>query len=103
MRRREERARTVLSSAEMTDDTNTATKPSRAVSRLTEIGNEAMRAALLNELIRTGWNLTETAATLRLDGPGNVARVARHLGLGDDLQRARDEGRVRRGRRKRTG
>jgi len=90
----------VLSNATMNDDTNKVTKAPRSTSRLMEIGNEAMRAALLDELIRTGWNLTETAATLRLDNPGNVARVARHLGLGDDLQRARDDGRVRRGRKR---
>lgn len=71
----------------------------RLPSKLTEIGRAAMRQALLEELERTGWNLSKVAETLGLDTAGNVTRTMQNIGMGEHLERARADRRIRPGRR----
>ena len=65
---------------------------------LTEIGRDAQRAALLEELERQGWNLSRTAAALGLTGPSNVTRALKTLGLEDEYEAAKARGDIAPGR-----
>jgi transcriptional regulator with GAF, ATPase, and Fis domain len=71
--------------------------PARARSRLVEIGDEAMRKALLAELRRTDWNLSSTAEALGMTTGGNVLRAIRRLGLVDEYEAAKADGKIRPG------
>lgn len=75
----------------------------RLPSKLTAIGREAMRKALIEEAVRAGWNLSVIAENLELATTGNVTRAMRHLGLEAELEQARVAGLVRRGTRRKSG
>lgn len=82
----------------MIDAATTDHKPrTRTPSKLTEIGRDAMRKALLDEVERADWNLSVVAESLRLECASNVARTMENIGLGEELQRAREAGKVARG------
>lgn len=78
-----------------------ATKPapstSRAKSGLTEIGDAAMRKALLRSLKRHRWALPAVAEEFRLTGSANVLRAIRSLGLVAEYDAARARGDLRPG------
>lgn len=71
---------------------------SRPKSGLVEIGEDAMRAALLAELQRQGWNLTRTAEALRMSAPSNVIRAIKSLDLEAEYEAAKARGEARPGR-----
>jgi transcriptional regulator with GAF, ATPase, and Fis domain len=79
-----------------------ATEGRRKKSKLTQVGDEAkrdaMRKALLVELKRQNWNLTHTATALELMTPSAVIRAIHELGLDDEYEGARAEGKVAPGR-----
>ncbi len=74
----------------------------RAGNTLSAIGNlvsVAVRRALLREsLHRNRWNLTAVGVEFGLGASGNVLRTLRDLGLEDELDAARRDGSVKRGR-----
>ena len=77
-----------------------ATKPeptARQKSRLTEIGDEAMKRALHKSLKEHGWALTKVSDDLRLGGSANVLRAIRQLGLTDAYLAAKQRGDVKPG------
>lgn len=78
-----------------------STKPAKPVgrkkSKLTKIGEEAMRAALLKALKQNGWSITRTAEALEMAGSANVLRSIKLLGLDDEYEQARIRGDVRPG------
>ena len=55
------------------------------------------RAVLLKELEAADWNLGAVGASLRMGGAGNVTKVIRELGLADELEKARAEGKATQG------
>ena len=59
-----------------------APKTARAKSGLTEIGEAAMRKALLAALKRHRWAFPAVAEELRLSGSANVLRAIRKYGKG---------------------
>lgn len=61
----------------------------RRKSVLMEIGDAAMRKALLATLIDHNWNLTHTATMLRMTGPADVIRSIKRLGLSEAYETAR--------------
>lgn len=71
---------------------------------LTEIGNEAKRAAqreaLLEMLEEKRWSLVRTARALCMGGPSNVLRAIDRLGLIAEYEAARQGGLVTHGPRK---
>lgn len=69
----------------------------RRRSLLVQIGDDAMRAALLDALEAADWRLTVVATRLGLDGPTNVVRGIRRLGLMPQYEAARIAGKVRSG------
>lgn len=73
----------------------------RGRSLLVEIGEDAMRAALLKALRENGWNLTHTAAALRMSAASSVIRALHNLGLDDEYEKAKKAGHVRPGARPR--
>lgn len=72
-------------------------KPERTRSRLVEIGDDAMRKALLAELRRADWNLSAVSDALNLSGAGNVLRAIRRLDLVDEYDAAKSAGKIRPG------
>ena len=80
----------------------TKKKPPRQKSGLTEIGEAAMRAALLATLEEKAWNLTHASEALRMGGPSTVIRALRNLGLAAEYERARKRGDIVAGRRPST-
>ena len=73
------------------------TLPPRAKSALTEIGEAAMRKALLASLKRHRWAFPAVAGELRLAGSANVLRAIRSLGLVAEYTAAKARGDVRSG------
>lgn len=75
---------------------------SRAGNTLSAVGNlvsVAVRRALLREALhRKSWNLTAVGVEFGLGGSGNVLRMIRDLGLEEELDAARRDGSVKRGR-----
>lgn len=69
----------------------------RKKSKLTQIGEEAQRKALLAELRRQSWNLSATAEALELGGAGNVIRAIKALDLVEQYEAARNRGDVKPG------
>ena len=67
--------------------------------RLRDIGDKAMRDALLRALKDSDWNLTRTAEFFEMHGPVTVLRAIESLGLKDEYEAARERGDVRPGRR----
>lgn len=63
--------------------------PERRKSKLTEIGDEAMRRALLEALVVHDWSPARVAEALRMNGAANVLRAIKMLGLSDDYEKAR--------------
>lgn len=61
----------------------------RKKSRLSEIGDEAMRRALLEVLVGNDWSLTRASDALRMGGSANVLRAIRQLGLTGAYEDAR--------------
>ena len=74
----------------------------RKKSKLTQVGDDAkrdaMRKALLAELKRQDWNLTHTATALDLMTPSAVIRAIHDLGLDDEYEGAKADGKVAPGR-----
>ena len=68
-------------------------KPPESPPPLTVL-EEAERTALLAALVSNGWNLTHTAAALRLRGPQEVRRAIVRLRCEVEYQTARDAGLV---------
>lgn len=81
---------------------NDAAALDRTKSRLVQIGEDAMRKALLDALEAADWRLTDAAELLGLNGPTNVLRGIRRLGLSAEYEAARSAGKVRPGIRPRT-
>jgi transcriptional regulator of acetoin/glycerol metabolism len=79
-----------------------AKKGGRKVSRLTEVADEAARAAkralLAETLLAQNWNLSATARALGLAGPSGVIRAIHDVGLDAEYERARETGLVKAGR-----
>ena len=69
----------------------------RTKSLLMEIGEEAMRKALLAALEKQNWSLTDTAASLRMAGPSLVIRSIHSLGLDTEYEDAKRRGLIRPG------
>lgn len=69
----------------------------RSKSLLTEIGEHAMRAALLKSLKDNDWNLTRTAESLRMSAASSVIRALKSLAP-DEYERARERGDIAMGR-----
>jgi transcriptional regulator with GAF, ATPase, and Fis domain len=61
---------------------------------LTEIGRDAQRSALLEELERQSWNLTGTAKALGLVNASNVKRALLTLGLEGEYDAAKAAGKI---------
>lgn len=59
----------------------TKAAPERRKSKLVQIGEEAMRRALLEALVTADWNLTHTAQALEMTSASHVLRSIRQLGL----------------------
>lgn len=74
-----------------------AAPAARQKSRLTEIGDEAMKRALHKSLKAHGWALTKVSDDLRLGGSANVLRAIRQLGLTDAYLAAKQRGDVKPG------
>jgi transcriptional regulator with GAF, ATPase, and Fis domain len=72
-------------------------EPERARSRLVEIGDDAMRKALLAELRRADWNLSTAAEALGMTSAANVLRSIRRLGLVEEYDAAKASGKIRPG------
>ncbi len=66
----------------------------RKKSKLTLIGEEAQRKALLATLKERDWNLSATAEALDLGGSGNVIRAIHALGLDEEYEKARAQGKI---------
>lgn len=77
-------------------------KGARKVSRLTQVADDAARAAkralLAETLLAQSWNLSATARELGLAGPSDVIRAIRDVGLEAEYERARETGLVKAGR-----
>jgi hypothetical protein len=59
------------------------------------VANGIRRRMLLKELQATGWNLRHASDRLRLGyGTGNILRAIRDLGLSDEYERIKAEGKV---------
>jgi hypothetical protein len=71
--------------------------PERQQSRLAEIGEAAMRKALLASLNKHDWQLSQVAVDMRLSGSANVIRSIRQLNLTDAYEAARARGAVKPG------
>ena len=69
----------------------------RKKSLLTEIGEEAMRKALLDTLVAQDWHLSKAAEVLGLGGPANVIRAIKALGLEEQYESAKKRGLIKRG------
>lgn len=65
--------------------------------KLYEIGREAIRKALLDALNENNWNLSHAAKALDLDAT-NILRAIKRFGCQPDLDAARADGRIRKGR-----
>lgn len=61
----------------------------RKKSLLTEIGEEAMRRALLESLVKNDWSPSAVADALRMNGSANVLRAIKQLGLTEEYDKAR--------------
>ena len=69
-----------------------------ALSAVGNLVSAAVRRDLLfKELESTGWNLSHTAERLRLGNTSHVLRAIRELGLVDEYEQAKREGRGQRG------
>jgi transcriptional regulator of acetoin/glycerol metabolism len=71
--------------------------PKRTRSRLSRIGDDAMKAALLAALEAHAWHLSATAEALEMAGPSDVIRSMRRLGLHAEYEAARRDGRIKPG------
>jgi transcriptional regulator of acetoin/glycerol metabolism len=67
--------------AQSKTNTKSQTGDERKKSKLVQIGEEAMRRALLEALVTAEWNLTHTAAALEMSSASHVLRSIRQLGL----------------------
>jgi len=61
----------------------------RKKSKLTLIGDESMRLALLEACVANDWNLTKVAAEFDMAAAGNVLRSIRQFGLEKQYKAAR--------------
>lgn len=76
-----------------------AKAPERRKSKLTQIGEEAQRAALLKELKRHDWVLKDVAEAMDLNGTPNLLRAIKQLGLTEEYEAAKADGKITAGRR----
>lgn len=67
------------------------------LNKLSRIGLEAMRVALLAELRNRDWHLTKVADHFEVGGLPNLIRQIHRLGLTGELEAARAAGLIRRG------
>ena len=87
----------MLSASDMaTKKTTRAPKapPERRKSKLTQIGEEAQRAALLRELKRHDWVLKDVAEALEIGGTANLLRAIKQLGLVEEYEAAKAAGKI---------
>lgn len=77
-------------------------KAARKTSRLTQVAEDAARAAkralLAETLLAQSWNLSATARELGLSSPSDVIRAIRDVGLESEYEKARESGLVKAGR-----
>lgn len=66
----------------------------RRKSKLTQIGEEAQRAALLKALVRADWVLKDVAESMELTGTANVLRAIKQLGLDAEYRAAKAAGKI---------
>lgn len=71
-----------------------AKAPERRKSKLTQIAEEAARAALLKELKKHDWVLKDVAEVLELNGTANLLRAIKQLGLTEEYEAAKVSGKI---------
>jgi hypothetical protein len=89
--------------AELIECEDLGAKGSNPLSSIGTLVSIAVRRVILREvLVRHGWNLTAVGVELRLGGVSNVLRTILDLGLETDLEQARMDGTIKRGRPRRS-
>lgn len=74
-----------------------ATRTAKAPNALTEAADDAQRKLLRAALKRSRWNLAHAAAELRLSGSPALIQYLKRLGMGDEYEAAKADGRIRAG------